>query len=149
MMPNIIQHSSGQAQSLMENSTFHLLPPSLQLKLLSNQWMPDTGNQNVNNANLLGFVYTFLKTIILIATWLLLIMKHRECVNDISLEACKKCNFTYVPVLSYHDFWCLFYWCPDIFIPRLIGYTSHGLYSTLSARNLNSSVLAFGNTLFS
>lgn len=59
MMPNIIQHSSGRAQSLMENSTSHLLPFSLQLKLLSNQWMPDMGKQNMNKANLLGFVYMY------------------------------------------------------------------------------------------
>lgn len=34
-------------------------------------------------------------------------------------------------------------------MPRLIEYTSHGIYSTLSGRSLNSSVLAFGNILFS
>lgn len=43
----------------MENSTSHLLPFSLQLKLLSDQSVPDTGKENVNNANLLGFVYNY------------------------------------------------------------------------------------------
>lgn len=43
----------------MENSTFHLLPVSLQSKLLSNQSVPDTGKENVNNASLLGFMYNY------------------------------------------------------------------------------------------
>lgn len=43
----------------MENSTSHLLPFFLQLKLLSNQSVPDMGKENVNNANLLGFVYIY------------------------------------------------------------------------------------------